>query len=166
MFGGAILDAICKAQETIGVQMASDSISSENLSELLVHVSQAWAGTTINSKSQVPTDGDMPISNAKPEQFYTTAQIQFMVSYLAGMEKSATGDKLKQYQAESSAWTNLGSAMGNLASLQKSPISTMQQGESSQIQQDQSAVSSSSQLGNGLADLDGIPASLLPSIGS
>lgn len=160
MFGGAILDAITTAQVTIGNQMANDSISAENVSNVLVVISQAWAGKTITQRSQVPTDGDMPKNN----ELYTTAQIQYMVSYLAGQEQSKTGDDLKKLQAESSAWTNLGSAMGNYASLQKSPFNTMQQGESSQIQQDQSAVSSSSSLGNGLADLDGIPANLLPNI--
>lgn len=159
MFGGEILNAVCEAQITIGGQMASDSISAENVSDVLVLISQAWAGKTETSRD-FPTKGDMPVTG----DLYTTSQIQFMVSYLAAHEQTASKTTLQKLQAESSAWTNLGSAMNNYASLQKSPFNTMQQGETSQIQQDQSAVSSSSSLGSGLADLDGIPATLLPNI--
>ena len=179
MFGG-LLDAICESQLTIGNQMATNAQSAENISETLVDVSTAWAGTTpagwnpngpdMPGHAPPPCDPQhVPYTQADDHNYtplptnfnYTVADIQYAVSYLAGQEQEASGDHLTQLQAASSAWTNEGQAMQNLADLQKAPLSTMQQGESSQIQQDQSSVSASAALGNGIADLDGTTASII-----
>jgi hypothetical protein len=173
----ALLKAICESQVTIGVQMSTDARSAQNISTTLVTLSNSWSGNTITesngepngkgnsspdpSGTSVPRQGD---DTPNPNQFYTNTQIQAMVQWFASQEANATGDTLTQLQAKASTWTNLGSSMNAQSDLQKSPFNTMQQGESSQINQDQSAVSGSSSLGSGIADFDSIVSNLVPSI--
>lgn len=172
MFTSKLLDAICQTQRSIGGQMAMNAISAKNVALLLVVLSNKWAGDPIPEKFDPSQDGQQVIPLKKdgssllplPDYLYSVTQVQFMVTWLAGKMKDAKGDDLTKLQSQSSAWTNIGQGMNSLADLQKSPINTTQQGENSQIQQDQSGISGLNSLASPLADTDSIVANLLPNI--
>jgi|GEM_PF-4709577 len=132
----------------------------------LFSVASAWTNPSIRSpdpfvNNSVPTN---PNTNGQLPQngyFYTTAQIQMAISWLAGQEQNASGDTLKQLQAEVSAWTNTGSSLNQLADLQKSILNTLQSGQTTQISTDHTETNNSADLGQGLSELVGTTANVV-----
>lgn len=193
MFGGTILAAIETAQVSYGNQMGTDATGAELVSTMNINLSNDWMGPARVAQSPDPGQlhpiglGDlqngywyqdssgawiqrqgpligsdnMPVFSRAP---YSTQEIQAAIQGIATAEQGATGDQLTALEAARQTWSSLSSQMSNEKDLETSPLTTLAQGESSAIQQDQSAVSGSSSLGSGLASLDGIVANLVTSI--
>jgi hypothetical protein len=175
----AILGALEEAQYSIGGQTFTDAVTAENLSYSLVALSKAWAGTPPSPTSSpvnpfdppsgpplVPfTPGDGGGYLPTEGHCYTTAQIELAMTYIAGLEQAVSGDdktgELQKLQAQSSAWANTGSAMGQFANMQEAIFNTLQSGQASEISLDNSATNNSASAGQGLAELVGTTANVV-----
>lgn len=171
MFGGTIIDAICESQISIGGEMAADANAISLVSNLQMELSKNWFGNKDESDALVNQMKASGKNIPEPNTNYTTSDVQAMLQYIAQAEvtpgsdgKPPSGEDLTRLEMARQAWSSRGSMMDNLKDLQKSPLDALAQAGSSNIQQDQSAVSGSSSLGNGMADLDGIAANLVSSI--
>lgn len=174
MFGGTIIDAICDAQISIGGQMATDANTVALISNMQVELSQGWFGNSavqtfdwMQNKDNFPDKQPLIDGNNQPvgNHYYTTAEIQAVLKHIANAEAGESDStKLEQLEASRQLWSSLGSTSDNMKDLQKSPLDALAQAGSSNIQQDQSASSGSTQAGGQLADLDGIAANLITAI--
>jgi hypothetical protein len=93
-----------------------------------------------------------------------TQEMQTAIKWIATQEEGTSGSTLTTLDAERQTWSSETSVMQNMQQTQMQPLTTESQTQGSNVQSDTSTSSSIASLANGMADLSGITASLIPNI--
>jgi hypothetical protein len=182
MFGD-LLSAIMNSTYSLGGQMSADANLAIGLAQAQTTITGGetkpdgtktfgWTGDP-NLKVSGQGDhsdwinwgGSYNIPAFKGGVFYATYQILAVINYIANMEQGEKDDSKRQAEeAERSGWSNLLNASSNSKELQTQPFQTLSSGESSEINNAQSALQGQGTFTSLISDLSGATAQLITSL--